>query len=127
MFSFEKYNLSMTDTATTNNIEHPLSTERDTQKQQKDTHAITVKENTTDENRTERDTSDGASVRSAVPPIKMNAVSSLSASAEVSPRNKDSMKFVIVGDSGVGKTCVLYRFSNQAFLSSYNTTIGIDF
>ena len=39
----------------------------------------------------------------------------------------DSMKFVIVGDSGVGKTCILFRFTNDSFNPTYVPTIGIDY
>ena len=37
------------------------------------------------------------------------------------------MKFVIVGDPGVGKTSILFRFANDSFNSSYVPTIGIDY
>ena len=33
----------------------------------------------------------------------------------------------MIGDSGVGKSCVLLRFSDDQFTSSFITTIGIDF
>ena len=33
-------------------------------------------------------------------------------------------KLVLVGDSGVGKTCVLNRFAEDAFNSTYKATIG---
>ena len=33
----------------------------------------------------------------------------------------------MIGDSGVGKTCVLFRFSEDAFNSTFISTIGIDF
>uniref|UniRef100_A0A914HNX5 Ras-related protein Rab-13 n=1 Tax=Globodera rostochiensis TaxID=31243 RepID=A0A914HNX5_GLORO len=34
---------------------------------------------------------------------------------------------LLIGDSGVGKTCILYRFSDDAFNTSFISTIGIDF
>lgn len=37
------------------------------------------------------------------------------------------IKLLIIGDSGVGKTCVLLRFSDNNFTASHLTTIGIDF
>ena len=37
------------------------------------------------------------------------------------------MKLIIIGDSGVGKTCFLMRFFDDKFTSSHITTIGIDF
>ncbi|CAN8030435.1 unnamed protein product [Ixodes persulcatus] len=35
---------------------------------------------------------------------------------------------MLVGDSGVGKTCVLIRYKDGAFLSgAYISTVGMDF
>ena len=36
-------------------------------------------------------------------------------------------KLIILGDSGVGKTCLLMRFTEDKFTPSHITTIGIDF
>mmetsp|Transcript_11673 Transcript_11673/g.29973 ORF Transcript_11673/g.29973 Transcript_11673/m.29973 type:complete len:212 (+) Transcript_11673:82-717(+) len=36
-------------------------------------------------------------------------------------------KLLLIGDSGVGKTSVLFRFSDDAFNSTFISTIGIDF
>ncbi|XP_071495725.1 ras-related protein Rab-26-like [Diadema antillarum] len=37
-------------------------------------------------------------------------------------------KVMLIGDSGVGKTCLLVRFKDGAFLSgSFISTVGIDF
>ncbi len=33
-------------------------------------------------------------------------------------------KLLLIGDSGVGKTCILFRFSEDAFNSSFISTIG---
>ena len=33
-------------------------------------------------------------------------------------------KFVFVGDSGVGKTCILTRFKDKEFNPYVNTTVG---
>lgn len=39
-----------------------------------------------------------------------------------------AFKVMLIGDSGVGKTCVLVRFKDGAFLSgSFISTVGIDF
>ncbi|ODV61987.1 Rab family GTPase SEC4 [Ascoidea rubescens DSM 1968] len=37
------------------------------------------------------------------------------------------MKLLLVGDSGVGKSCLLLRFVEDKFNTSFITTIGIDF
>lgn len=36
-------------------------------------------------------------------------------------------KLLLIGDSGVGKTCILFRFSDDAFHTTFISTIGIDF
>ena len=33
-------------------------------------------------------------------------------------------KLLLIGDSGVGKTCVLFRFSEDQFNSTFISTIG---
>jgi hypothetical protein len=37
------------------------------------------------------------------------------------------LKYVIVGDSSVGKSCLLLRFADDQFNENYMTTIGVDF
>ena len=37
------------------------------------------------------------------------------------------LKLIIIGDSSVGKTCVLLRFSEDNFPTCHMPTIGIDF
>jgi len=39
----------------------------------------------------------------------------------------DLIKIVLVGDSGVGKTCLMVRFVKDEFASSTRATIGMDF
>ncbi|KAL9653077.1 hypothetical protein ABK040_006296 [Willaertia magna] len=52
----------------------------------------------------------------------------MSTSAEYRPWDYDILvKILIVGDSGVGKSCLLVRYSDDEFLESHLTTIGVDF
>ncbi|KAM6961300.1 ras-related protein Rab-15-like [Aplochiton taeniatus] len=37
------------------------------------------------------------------------------------------LRLLLLGDSGVGKTCLLCRFTENEFLSSHISTIGVDF
>lgn len=37
------------------------------------------------------------------------------------------IKFLALGDSGVGKTSVLYQYTDGKFNSKFITTVGIDF
>ncbi len=36
-------------------------------------------------------------------------------------------KIVLLGDSCVGKSCVLVRFADDDFVENYSATIGVDF
>jgi len=38
-----------------------------------------------------------------------------------------TIRLLLIGDSGVGKSCLLLRFSDNSFTPSFITTIGIDF
>lgn len=54
-------------------------------------------------------------------------------SQQETPRNTSltphpsQIKLLLIGDSGVGKSCCLLRFSEDSFTPSFITTIGIDF
>jgi Ras-related protein Rab-8A len=37
------------------------------------------------------------------------------------------VKLLLIGESGVGKTCLLLRYANESFSPTFITTIGIDF
>ena len=42
-------------------------------------------------------------------------------------RASSSAKLLIIGNSGVGKTCILKQFVDDEFLETHLTTIGVDF
>lgn len=47
---------------------------------------------------------------------------------EVISRKKKTFKIIVIGDSGVGKTCLTYRFCSGKFPSTpTDATIGVDF
>ena len=60
-------------------------------------------------------------------------MSSASKSANSKERKKKSKQFdytfkiVMIGDSGVGKSCILLRFADDKFNENFYATIGVDF
>lgn len=40
---------------------------------------------------------------------------------------KKNFKMIIIGDSGVGKTSLVRKFSRNTFSENYNMTIGVEF
>ena len=37
------------------------------------------------------------------------------------------LKMIVIGDAGVGKTCLLHRLQNSTYTEATPTTIGIEF
>ncbi|KAJ8492438.1 hypothetical protein OPV22_014159 [Ensete ventricosum] len=45
----------------------------------------------------------------------------------MSPEYDYLFKLLLIGDSGVGKSCLLLRFADDSYIESYISTIGVDF
>ena len=44
-----------------------------------------------------------------------------------SNKKKNTLKVVVIGDSGVGKTSLMHRYMTGKFTSQYRATVGADF
>ncbi|XP_060195337.1 GTP-binding protein YPTM2-like [Lycium barbarum] len=53
--------------------------------------------------------------------------SNLSITNELESKQLQDFKLLLIGDSGVGKSCLLLRFADDSYLESYISTIGVDF
>ncbi|KAK7374456.1 hypothetical protein VNO80_07886 [Phaseolus coccineus] len=62
----------------------------------------------------------------ASPRSPANLRSSFS-SLEMNPEYDYLFKLLLIGDSGVGKSCLLLRFADDSYIESYISTIGVDF
>ncbi|CAI5525887.1 unnamed protein product [Closterium sp. Naga37s-1] len=47
--------------------------------------------------------------------------------SNMNPEYDYLFKLLLIGDSGVGKSCLLLRFADDSYLESYISTIGVDF
>ena len=59
--------------------------------------------------------------------VRPGQVSGPSSHASLTFPGARQIKLLLIGDSGVGKSCCLLRFSEDSFTPSFITTIGIDF
>ncbi len=58
------------------------------------------------------------------------SVTSSGSSSAKRPTKKQfdyNFKVVMIGDSGVGKSCILLRFADDKFNENFYATIGVDF
>lgn len=46
---------------------------------------------------------------------------------DTDPKYDYLFKILLIGDSGVGKSCILQRFADDTYTESYISTIGVDF
>ena len=54
--------------------------------------------------------------------------SSKSRAGKKKPKQFDyTFKIVMIGDSGVGKSCILLRFADDKFNENFYATLGVDF
>ena len=61
------------------------------------------------------------------PPQPCASLPQIRVRTPLTPSPPSQIKLLLIGDSGVGKSCCLLRFSEDSFTPSFITTIGIDF
>ena len=58
---------------------------------------------------------------------KINKKKSSTSKALKTKQYDHTFKIVLIGDSGVGKSCILMRFADDKFNENFYATIGVDF
>lgn len=61
------------------------------------------------------------------PSFLQNSVSHVMKSADLDDSFDYLFKIVLIGDPGVGKTCIVQRFKKGTFVERHGSTIGVDF
>lgn len=61
------------------------------------------------------------------PSFLQNNVSHVMKSADLDDSFDYLFKIVLIGDPGVGKTCIVQRFKKGTFVERHGSTIGVDF
>ena len=65
--------------------------------------------------------------QSVCSPVPLSANAAFSADAERRFRVCSARRYIIIGDTGVGKSCLLLQFTDKRFQQVHDLTIGVEF